>query len=313
VYSTFLTAVGNKLAERWVANLFAPAFVFWAGGLAAYLQDKGWDSLKTTFDGLDETLQIGLLFGGLLVVLASGFVLQRFDLMVLRFFEGYWPTWTTPLRDRLVARQRQWFDRTEDRWNALVEKQLEHPSQFTAQDLDAQINLDMQLRQVPSQRSRQMPLTLGNILRAAEMRPGDKYGLDAVVCWPRLWMILPEGVKAEIQQARSDLNAAARVWLWSLLFCTWFLLFPSSWWILPLSFGAMWFAHHWMLMAARTYGDLLEAAFDLHRFKLYASLHWPLPQTPEEEHHSGALLTQYLWRGSRSASLQFVLPTDNSG
>ncbi|MGB3613347.1 MAG: hypothetical protein WBA10_06080 [Elainellaceae cyanobacterium] len=311
MYSNFLTAIGSKLTERWVANLFAPAFVFWLGGLVAYLQDSGWSALETTFDGLDETLQIGLLLGGLLLVLASGFVMQRFDLAVLRIFEGYWPRWTSPLRDRLLARQRRWFDKTEDRWNTLMVKKTDHPDQFTPQDLEVQIDLDMQLHQFPAQRSRQMPSKLGNILRAAETRPRDKYGLDAVVCWPRLWMVLPEGVKTEIQQARSDLNTAARIWLWSLLFLSWFLIYPRSWWVLPLSCGTMWFAHHWMLTAASTYGTLLEAAFDLHRFALYEALHWPLPKTPEEEHHSGALLTQYLWRGSRQASPAFVSPEES--
>ncbi len=309
MYKGFLTAVSSKLAERWVANLFAPAFVFWVGGLAAHFQTENWEDLKTWLAGLDNALQVAVLLGCLLVVVTSGFIVQRFDLAVLRFFEGYWPAWTAPLRDRLLQRQQQWYAQAEDRWNELMVKQQESSGR-TSQEDEEFIALDAQLHRAPVGHSRQMPLKLGNILRAAEMQPNNKYGLDAVVCWPRLWMVLPQEVKEEIQQARSDLNTAARVWLWGVLFLIWFFIYRWTWWVVPVSLGTAWFAHHWMLLAAATYGELLESAFDLYRFELYAALHWPLPKTPEEEQHSGTLLTQYLWRGSRSRSPEFVFDRD---
>ena len=306
MYSDLLTNIGKKLVERWVTTLFAPAFVFWLGGAGVILERYGWDKLEAWLTGLGEALQIGVLLIALLTVLASGAMVQRFDRSILRFFEGYWPTWSAPLRDRLLQRQRRWFDRAEDRWNELMAKQVEQPDAMTPEELEAWVNLDMRLRQVPAQRSRQMPLKLGNILRAAETRPKDKYGLDAVVCWPRLWMVLPEEAKQAIADARSELNTAARIWLWGILFLGWFVAGQWSWWALLLGLGTAWVAHHWMLLAAAAYGELLESAFDLHRFKLYEALHWPLPSNPAEEHHSGALLTQYLWRGLRSESPQFT-------
>ncbi|MEO0409110.1 MAG: hypothetical protein AAF289_17340 [Cyanobacteria bacterium P01_A01_bin.135] len=307
MYSDLITTVSKKLAERWVTTLFAPAFIFWLGGAVAMVQRYGWRQSEAWLAGLEDTLQIGVLFTALLVVLASGAVVQRFDRAILRFFEGYWPPWSAPLRNYLLQRQRRWFDRMEDRWNELMAKQDGQPQAVTPQELEESIELDMQLRQVPSLRSRQMPLRLGNILRAAETRPKDKYGLDAVVCWPRLWMLLPEEIKQSISEARSELNTAARIWLWGVLFLVWFVVGGWSWWALLVGLGTAWFAHRWMLLAATTYGELLEAAFDLYRFKLYEALRWPLPQNPAEEQHSGELLTAYLWRGLRTASLQFTI------
>ena len=61
-----------------------------------------------------------------------------------------------------------------------------------------------------------------------------------------------------------------------------------------------------MLQAAQVYGDLLKAAFDLYRFQLYESLHWPKPTTPDDERVSGESLTGYLWHGSIHDFPKFV-------
>jgi len=74
-----------------------------------------------------------------------------------------------------------------------------------------------------------MPTRLGNLLRAAERKPLEKYGLDAILCWSRLWMLLPDAVKKDLQESRADLNNAARVWLWSLLFCGWTFVGENIW------------------------------------------------------------------------------------
>jgi hypothetical protein len=74
-----------------------------------------------------------------------------------------------------------------------------------------------------------MPTRLGNLLRAAERKPLEKYGLDAIICWSRLWMLLPDAVKKDLQESRADLNNAARVWLWSLLFCGWTFVGGNIW------------------------------------------------------------------------------------
>lgn len=141
-----------------------------------------------------------------------------------------------------------------------------------------------------------MPTRLGNILRTAERRPLEKYGLDAIICWSRLWLLLPEAAKKDLQDARADLNNAARLWLWSILFLVWAAL--GAWWAVPLGILSALFAYYnWAIAAAITYGDLIEASFDLYRHLLYESLRWKLPADPNEERRVGQQLTEYLWRG----------------
>ena len=42
-------------------------------------------------------------------------------------------------------------------------------------------------------------------------------------------------------------------------------------------------AAFWVPNRAETFGDLMEAAYDLYRISLYEQLRWPLPQDPDDE------------------------------
>lgn len=288
-----LGSLGSKLAERWIATLFTPALVFWLGGLAAWIGRFGWHRLETWLNNQSNSIQIALVVGSLLTVTASTFMIQQFELPIIQALEGYWPSWLRLLRRRLIQRQRQILNFKEKQWQALAVRQEQQG--LTAEETDEYISLDWQLRQFPNQPEQLMPTLLGNLLRAAEALPHIKYGLDATICWPRLWMILPNETKTDLQTARADLNTAARVWLWGLCFLIWAIW---AWWAVPLGLLTAWFAYGWLLRAAATYAALLESAFDLYRFSLYQSLHWPLPTNPAEERLVGQQLTAYLWRGA---------------
>jgi hypothetical protein len=321
-----MDSFGGKLAEQWVATLLTPAFIFWLGGFLSTLQRLGWDRLVRQYTAYPEPLQIAILVGALCGVAASAFAVQRFDTAILRFLEGYWHPWLRPVRQRCIAHHRHHKQHLIDAGQTL--RQLEAEQKATFQALKASIESQGasrlspaeqdQYRQLheslltPTQQERLtqirlalhhlpanpdlMPTRLGNILRAAERRPLEKYGLDAVICWSRLWLLLPEATRKDLQDARADLNNAARLWLWSLLFLGWAIW--GAWWAIPLGMLSALFAYYnWAIAAAITYGDLVEASFDLYRSLLYQSLRWNLPADPKEERRVGQHLTEYLWRG----------------
>jgi hypothetical protein len=292
VSTKFIAGVGGKLAERWVATLLTPAFCFWAGGLLAWVQRFGWASLSQPLGQLSDPLQIALLIIGLLAVASSAFAIQRFDLPVLRFLEGYWPRPLRGLRRWLIKRKKRQLHQVKKDLQDLMGQQPGHS--LTLDGLEKQALLDYQRHWLPPQPEFLMPTRLGNSLRAAELRPQNKYGLNAVVCWPHLWLLIPDAARNELQEARANLNTAARVWLWGVLFIFWT---PLALWALPIGLGVAWFAYRWSLLAARNYGDLLDAAFDLYRNQLYKALRIPLPKNPEEEKKVGQLLSENLWRG----------------
>ncbi len=300
--SEFLKGVSGKLAEQWVGTILTPAFIFWAGGAAIALQHYGWQTLSAQFSAYPEPLQITLLIVGFCIIAASGFVVQRFDLSVLRFLEGYWPTQLRPLRRWLVRRAMKYHQRVLDRWQPLAHLANTAPAQLTAEQQEEFIQLDRQQLQMPLP-NQTMPTRLGNILRAAERRPLEKYGLDAIVCWPHLWLILPDAVKTDLQATRADLDSAVRIWLWSLLFLIWGIW---AWWAIPLGLGTAFFAYdRWALDAARAYATLIEAVFDIHRFALYRALHFPLPNTPDAERVLASKVNTYLQRGTFPPGFQY--------
>lgn len=291
----FWEALGGKLAEHWVVTLVTPAFVFWGGGIGAWAWHVGsirFYDVLTRFTQFPESAQVTLLIGGLLVVMASAVIVQQLEAGTLRLLEGYWPRWTHLLRRRLIARQNQSIARKDDHFQALANKGLHN---LTPEEREDYAALDWMLMHVPAVPAERMPTRLGNILRTAERRPRDKYGLDTIVCWPRLWLLLPDATRNELAEARTNLNTAIRIWLWGVLFLVW-----GVWTVLAVPMGLLvtLSAYRWTLRAAEIYGELFEATFDLHRTTLYESLRWPLPATPADERHQGETLTAYLWRGS---------------
>ncbi|NEQ34003.1 MAG: hypothetical protein F6K04_23940 [Leptolyngbya sp. SIO4C5] len=45
-----LDSLGSKLAEKWVATLLTPAFIFWAGGAIVLMQRRGWQDTIDWFE-----------------------------------------------------------------------------------------------------------------------------------------------------------------------------------------------------------------------------------------------------------------------
>lgn len=321
-----IESFGGKLAEQWVATLLTPAFIFWLGGFLTAIQRLGWNTLITRYTAYPEPLQIAILVGALCIVAASAFVVQRFDTPIIRFLEGYWHPWLQPVRQTRIAHYRQHKQAFIQQGQTLRTLEAKQKARFqaiktiietqgatsltpTQQDEYRQLSerlltptqqealarIRLALHNLPANTDL-MPTRLGNILRTAERRPLEKYGLDAIICWSRLWLLLPESAKKDLQDARADLNNSARLWLWSILFLVWAVF--GAWWAISLGILSALFAYYnWAIAAAITYGDLIEASFDLYRQLLYQALGWKKPDDPNEERRVGQQLTDYLWRG----------------
>jgi hypothetical protein len=252
-------------------------------------------------DGLSTAQQVTWIVVSLLVVAGSAVVAERLTAPFLRLLEGYWPggrpRWLWRRSVALSCRRRR---RLRAEWGALRAAVDPTPADRTREGV-----LALRLHGMPSE-DLAMPTALGNILRAGELRPSRRYGLDAVVIWPRLWLLLPETTRQEISTARGQIDATGRAVLWVLAAVIWS---PWLWWIAPIAFGiGMLIYRRGLLPAATTYSDLVEAAFDLHRVAVYKALRLPPPVSAADEPAAGAALTSYLWEGHPPESLRFTDP-----
>lgn len=302
----FWEAAGTKLADRWAA-VSGPALVFWIGGLLAYAHDHHGVRPFTDWLGRQRSpvqlLAVALL---LLVVAASAVAVQQFVTPTLRFLEGYWPRWFDFLRNPLIARIREKDEADRAEWQRLAQLVLGPGARPDAETLRRYAEIDRRRQLRPHESAALMPTRVGNVLRAAESRPGAKYGLDAVTVWPRLWLLLPETTRKELEVTRLALDRGVAASLWGLLF----LVFgPWSLWAVPIGLATA--AAAVLLITpsrAEVYGQLVDAAFDVHRTVLYEHLRWPLPKHPRDELAHGAVLTSYLSGGSDAVHPRFTLP-----
>ncbi|MFC5748159.1 hypothetical protein [Actinomadura rugatobispora] len=304
---------GERLAGEATARLLTPVAVFWFAGLAAWAwrqsQDRSGGLAKVGADlaRLPAVLQLATVLVAGLAIVVSALVTQRLSVPLLRLLEGYWPLGRGDGRRRRLHGRRT---RDQERAGTLEAQRLAD-GRLPAREADELARLQLKLRNAPGTLEQTMPTRFGNRLRAAEMRPSAKHGLDIVACWPHLWLLLDDRVRSELARGRAEMDMAAHTVWWSLAVVVWT---PLAWWTLPLGpllAAAVYYG--WLLPAAQTHGDLVEAAFDLFRPRIYQALRWPLPVGPQAEQAQGAELTRYVWQGLAPRHLLFETNVEGKG
>jgi hypothetical protein len=307
----FWEGIGSELGKKWLTYLLEPTLSFWGIGLLAwvYSQDAQWSALTTKWNGLDEVGKVAVLVAAVLGLAASSALMHWLQRPLLRALEGYWPRWLRGLRQRRIDRVRRQLEKKQQRWQALRAQVRKHGRDvLRAVDRQAYVELDEAIvLRYPTDPKALMPTALGNRLRAAEDAPRHRYGLDSVVVWPHLWGLLPETEQSTLSEARGALDGAVRLIGWGGLMLLWLIW---AWWaLIPalLLILASWLR---AVTAAEVYGDLLRAAFDRHRFALYESVRWPLPEDTHSENAHGERLTAYLYRGMTKEPVAFTHSRD---
>ncbi len=290
----FWESLGGDLAEEWLKRAFSPPFLFWAAGLTFYVRTHDWRSRWQEILALDPVSQIGLLGLVVLALVLSSLLSAGWRFTLLRWMEGYFPLPLRWLEAPLVRRQAQKLQRAEMQLNDL----LSRAQTATPQSERRRGELELFVHYYPASATAVRATRLGNIMRSGETAPRQKYGLDAPVCWPRLWHLLPEPLRADLTAVHQRLLLLAELWGMGLLSLLW-----GIWDWRALLLGLFWafIAYRMALPVAMSYADLIETAFDLYRLELYRALGWKPPDAGEGEIAAGEALTEFLWRGTGAA------------
>ncbi len=155
-----------------------------------------------------------------------------------------------------------------------------------------------------------MPTRLGNIYKAAELYPLDRYGIDSVFFWTHLHQVLPNKFAEQLQEVK----IATDFFLLCSLLCVIFPLISVPYLIahsaslalfllctLTLVLG--WLFYEAALIPALSYAELIRVAFDLYHRTLLKQFNLTPPDNIEDEKRLWTNLTDFLFRG-------FSLPAD---
>lgn len=256
----FFEELAKKLAERWLALLVVPGALFmlaaavglWLGQGAALDHVRlrhGVDKLVTAMSGQSAGMQAVLLVLVLLGAAGVGLAVQALAGATRLLWLGHWPA--PLLRWRVAVRRGRWHDLVERRsWLSTA-----HPDH--QEDID---RLAAQANKIALAEPGR-PTWMGDRVHAVERVALARFGLDLTFGWPRLWLVLPETVRAEITAAEAGFAAAIATGTWSMPY----LALAVVWWpaaVVGVLFGVTgWYRAR---AAIGDLGALSEAAVDLH-------------------------------------------------
>jgi hypothetical protein len=294
VLSKVWDAVSGGLTDRFLERVFGPALYFWGVGGAAVAWDKDL-SASELFEGLKEVgLADGVLYAavGAIVLVLSNSVMEALQFGVLRILEGYWPAPLSKLLTRRIKSVRDKVSADRNEWEALAQTYTSH----TAEQRQRYRKLDRRRDFFPSSPHQLKPTILGNVLAAAESYAWDRYGLASVLMWSRLWLVMDDGSRTEVTNARKRLNVAVQLLTWSVLILVWTWW---AWWALVVSVVAAVIMYRLAVGAASGYGELMKAAFDVHHRALLNSVGLLKKDEGFVPHDRGRSLTMFIKRGIR--------------
>jgi hypothetical protein len=244
----------------------------------------------------------GQLMAGVWIALGlvgTAYALAFFQLPLLGVLEGYWPQRGVLGSLRRRRTERHWRKAAAgwDRVRALRDKAEQADSSALAARLLAAYPPPPRLPRGC------LPTALGNRLRAAEYYPLERYGVDAVVIWPRLRPLLPSEASDRVTAARTALDGTVSLLGLSIAFGT---VWPVVLLIMGgqealaalclLAWPVAWAAHAAALQAAIAFGQEVRVVFDLHRHLLLRHLDLDVPCDAAAERRVWDDLAQFYLR-----------------
>ncbi len=287
--------VGKLFSQRFFFNALLPSLIFASSTTLVITETTvGLGSAAKTWsriDGFNKALAVA---GSVAVVwfLAAATASQWRS--IVRLFEGYplvalwqraqeWPLFGTWFRARPVPGTRQ------------------HAAQHRHLGEIGTGALELYYR-YPADGNTLLPSRLGNILRAAEHYPYERYQIRAVLFWPRLYPLLPETFQREqeefVMAYEFPLVVAFQASIFGVLSGGALWMDDSPVWLFLLcTCSAMTVAiagYRFSLEPATEWAEQFRVAFDLYRGRLLDA--WPTVADVRDEREAFHLIEEFVAR-----------------
>jgi len=299
---SFLSELGTRLADRWLAQLVLPGLVLVGLSATAALLGQGraldWRALDTyathglhTASGWTTAGQVLFLALVLLGCAAIGGTVRAASQLARIVWFGAWPRWSDPLARRLTMRRAR-------RWDALQAQLAARRAQAPPQERSAQLLAELadlsQRRDRIALAAPTRPTFTGDSLAAIGTRVFNQYGADLNACWPRMWVLLPVDVRDELRAARASLDTAVAASVWAVCYA----VLACFWWPAALIAAGTQLAA-WVRgrAAVADLAEMVESTVDVYLRRLAVELGISVPEGPVDR-QTGTTVTRIARKGA---------------
>ena len=175
------------LDRRLILTAWLPSLLCWGGLGALVVTGAGWSRSAHWWLRQPVQFQVTVFVLALAWVTFSAYLGAALIPVFIRAGEGYWPSSLSWLSRRRKGRHAKRQAAMADDDGAFGRYHADYPLKPASV----------------------MPTRLGNILRAAEDHALDRYDIDTVIVWPRLYAVLPDRFIAAIAAAKMPLDLMA--------------------------------------------------------------------------------------------------------
>lgn len=328
-----LSAIPEKLGKSFLLAGYLPALLFvlahqivffprWQNHTAYFfklnLPEESGGNAWSWIYAIDQTITL------LLLPLILGIVLMALNSLIIRFFEGIYP-W----QQRFLLRY--WQRRNEQQhhqiygnlpvlkqeYTKVLAKLAQLPPETDKKELEQQhssLALELQAHhdkipplheQLPRRLERVKPTSLGNIFASAEEYPYERYGMDGVLYWPRLRLLVDEEYSTMLVNTKMILDLLLHLSLLALIFgveSSITILYGGNLdrtWLL-IALGALCISYLFYRGAVQTAQSLctiVELCYDFFRDRVLEKFGLSRPDTMDAEQALWLQLGQFLRRG----------------
>lgn len=289
MFSTVLNEVTGYLDRRFVLSLLFPSIIFWGGLVLVFTTPVGLERAISEWSLQNVTVQILVIIGIVAWLVFFASLLNNQLVWITRQYEGYWDWVPLGVGRRLRKIRTTYHQRMIEEADYQSTYYLYPPSKYSKE----------YAKYV-------MPTRLGNILRNSELYSHARYGIDAVLFWPRLLAVVGEGYMKSLEESKSSMDFMLIVSFLSSLFAIIsgiaLLVIGSSWWLFLVGFlGGLALAITAYLSALRSavsYGELIKGAFDIYKGDLLSKMGYAKPASLEEERHLWKSIGEFMYRNA---------------
>ncbi|GAA2670651.1 hypothetical protein [Actinoplanes palleronii] len=276
------------LERRFLTNAFLPVVLLLPiVGLPALVQSRKIDQLVAEWSQFSIGMKAFIVVGYFTLCWFGAVILASQWRNIVRLFEGY-PLWRWP-----------WIDRVGKQWHEALSYQLGKRGRQ---------HWYLQYSRYPPPRE-VLPTRLGNVLRAAERYPEQRYGAEMILIWPRLYQVLPRDAIDDVEGARSSMEFLLVLSLWFTAFTATapvaVVLVKGAPLVAVVCFAVgsagAYAAYLSAIVAAAEYGEQLRSIFDVYRLELLRRLNLPPVHDITEERRQ--------WQALGALIGRRVLPT----